>query len=233
MSYRAILFGLCVVMVFSAAKVSTLAFDEPGTSTSVQAASWMAPFSSVASDAPRSITAADTTGSTYELLSAIYGYSQYTPEQKASLPSIDEATLWLARCIYSETKIPHEQELVAWVVRNRVETDFRGRSTYRGVVMDPYQFSAFNPNSPKRSFYMNLTPETQLPGWQQALTIAHYVRRADTAYRPFSIKTRHFFSEVSMPNNQFPYWVQQREHVSPGWNYTVDSRRFRFYEKVS
>jgi hypothetical protein len=166
-------------------------------------------------------------------LSAIYGYSQYTPNQQASVSSMDEATLWLARCIYSETKIPHEQELVAWVVRNRVETEYRGRATYEGVVLDPYQFSAFNPGSPKRSFYMNLTPETQLPGWQQALTIAHYVRRADPAYRPFSIKTRHFFSEVSMPNNQFPYWVQQREHVSPGWNYTVDARRFRFYEKVS
>lgn len=219
-------------MVFSAANMSMTSLDAPGPSTSLQAASWMASFTT-SSPSPRSITAADTTGATYELLSAIYGYSQYTPNQQAPMSSMDEATLWLARCIYSETKIPHEQELVAWVVRNRVETEYRGRATYEGVVLDPYQFSAFNPGSPKRSFYMNLTPETQLPGWQQALTIAHYVRRADPAYRPFSIKTRHFFSEVSMPNNQFPYWVQQREHVSPGWNYTVDARRFRFYEKVS
>lgn len=232
MSYRAIIAGLCVVMVFSAAKVSTIAFDAESSPTSIQAASWMA--SLTATDrAPRSIQASDTTGATYELLSAIYGYSQNMPDQASALSSIDEATLWLARCIYSETKVPHEQELVAWVVRNRVETEYRGRSSYEDVVLDAYQFSAFNPNAPKRSFYTNLTPDTQLPGWQQALTIAHYVRRADPAYRPFSIKTRHFFSEVSMPNNQFPYWVQQREHVSPGWNYTVDQRRFRFYAKIS
>ncbi len=37
------------------------------------------------------------------------------------LKKIDNETLWLARCIYSETKRPEEQELVAWVVRNRVE----------------------------------------------------------------------------------------------------------------
>ncbi|PEN14665.1 hypothetical protein CRI94_04905 [Longibacter salinarum] len=233
MSYRAIFFGLSIVLVFSAAKVSTLTFGESGRSSSLYAASWAAAFTPAPSHGPRTITAADTTGEAYELLSAIYGYSQHTSGQSASLPSIDNATLWLARCIYSETKIPHEQELVAWVVRNRVETEYRGRSDYKDVVLDPYQFSAFNPNSQKRSFYMNLTPETQLPGWQRALTIAHYVRRADPAYRPFSIKTRHFFSEISMPNNQFPYWVQQREHVSPGWNYTVDSRRFRFYEKIS
>ena len=30
--------------------------------------------------------------------------------------------LWLARAMYSETKRPHEQELVAWVVRNRLES---------------------------------------------------------------------------------------------------------------
>ncbi len=237
MSYRATIAGLCilmvgVLMVFSAAKVSTNTFDTTASSTSLQAASWMASLTA-SNRAPRSIQAGDTTGTTYQLLSAIYGHSQYTPDQASALPSISDATLWLARCIYSETKVPHEQELVAWVVRNRVETDFRGRSTYKGVVLDPYQFSAFNPNAPKRSFYTHLTPETQLPGWQQALAIAHYVRRADPAYRPFSIKTRHFFSEISMPNNQFPYWVQQREHVSPGWNYTVDQRRFRFYAKVS
>ena len=239
MSYRAtIACVLVLLMVFSAAKVTTMAFETERTAaTSPQSASWVssrtAPGRMASTRGTTSISASDTTGATYDLLRAVYGHSQYAPESHDQLPAIDGATLWLARCIYSETKVPHEQELIAWVVRNRVETDFRGQSTYQGVVLDPYQFSAFNPNAPKRSFYTGLTPETQLAGWQRALRIAHYVRHADPAYRPFSIKTRHFFSEMSMPGNRFPYWVKQREHVSPGWDYTVDQRRFRFYEKVS
>ena len=183
----------------------------------------------------RPTATADTSGADFQLLQAVYGpSSQGITDPYASLPLMDEATLWLARAVYSETKLPHEQELVAWVIRNRVETGFRGRSTYKSVVLDPYQFSAFNPDAPRRQFYMSLTPETRLPAWQQALSIAHYVRHADPAYRPFSIKTRHFFSEVSMPSDQrFPYWVEQHRFVSPGWNYTVDARRFRFYAEIS
>jgi hypothetical protein len=65
--------------------------------------------------------------------------------------AVSEDVLWLARVIYSETKRPHEQELVAWVVRNRVETAYRGKDTYRSTVLDPWQFSAFNANAPKRT----------------------------------------------------------------------------------
>lgn len=176
----------------------------------------------------------DTSSTHYRLLSAVYGPSQSVGiDPRATLPEMDESTLWLARVMYSETKLPHEQELVAWVVRNRVETRYRGESTYKGVVLDPYQFSAFNPGAKRRAFYMSLTPDIQLPGWQKALRIAHYVRHADPAYRPFSIKTRHFFSEVSMPNQRFPHWADPHRFVSPGWNFTVDARRFRFYEKIS
>src|SRR5690606_41478736 len=104
---------------------------------------------------------------------------------------IDPETLWLARCIYSETKRPEEMELVAWVVRNRVETRYRGRSSYRDVVLDPFQFSAFNPNNPKRSFYSTLDTRRPIGSWQRALTIAHSVRQAEAEYRPFSMQTRH------------------------------------------
>ena len=56
-------------------------------------------------------------------------------------PEPNASTLWLARAIYSETKLPHEQELVAWVVRNRVETAYRGRRSYRAVVLDPGRYA--------------------------------------------------------------------------------------------
>lgn len=173
-------------------------------------------------------------GASHELLEAAYG----TPSEEVrpaiqNLPEVDNATLWLARAVYSETKKPHEQELVAWVVRNRVETQYRGQSTYRGVVLDPSQFSAFNYGSGKRSFYMNLQPETPLDSWQQALHVAYYVRHADSAYRPFHISTRHFFSQVSMPYHQFPRWASQSHKVDPQWEITLDEWRFRFYANLS
>ena len=175
----------------------------------------------------------DTASTQYALLRAVYGGTGTQPDPTAALPPMDQETLWLARAIYSETRLPHEQELVAWVIRNRVDTEYRGKSTYKGVVLDPYQFSAFNPGAPRRAFYRTLTPDNPLPAWQQALRIAHYVRHADPAYRPFSIKTRHFFSEIAMPNRDFPYWVEHHRFVSPGQRYQVDAERFRFYKSIS
>ena len=171
----------------------------------------------------------------FEQLSAAYAPASSQLSASIAPPvEVDEPTLWLARAIYSETKLPHEQELVAWVVRNRVETRYRGKSTYRGVVLDPYQFSAFNPGSSKRSFLRQLGPETPLPQWQQALWVAHYVRRAAPVYRPFSIETRHFYSERSMEGQLAPYWAESSHFVPPNRRrYTVDDRRFRFYEKTS
>ena len=52
------------------------------------------------------------------------------PRKLTPLPPemIDNETLWLARAIFSETKRPEEQILVAWVIRNRVETGYRGNA---------------------------------------------------------------------------------------------------------
>ena len=147
---------------------------------------------------------------------------------------LEEPTLWLARAIYSETKRPHEQELVAWVVRNRVDTGYRGKHTYREVVLDPYQFSAFNPGADKRSFLRQLSPDAPLPRWRQALWIAQYVRHAAPTYRPFSIETRHFYSERSMKGRPVPYWAEGSRFVpATEQRYRVDERRFRFFEQVS
>jgi hypothetical protein len=221
MSKRALILWVCFgVLLLSAAKVTTVLHPEE-------------------SAAPRlsEHTTEDVTSAQqqkFSLLSAAYGPTDPAVETPTLMPTpVNESTLWLARAIYSETKLPHEQELVAWVVRNRVETGYRGQTTYKEVVLDPYQFSAFNPEDPKRSFFLSLTPEFQLPAWQQALWIAHYVRHADPAYRPFSIQTRHFYSERSMDGHRHPYWVERQQFVSPGWDYRVNERRFRFYKEIS
>ncbi len=151
---------------------------------------------------------------------------------EAERPTIDqEEVLWLARCIYSETKQPSEQELVAWVVRNRVETGYRGNTSYRDAVLDPWQFSAFNQNSPKRSYYSGLSASSTAPGFQTALKIAERVAHAPAAQRPFAQETRHFYSERSMVGGKTPKWAVDEEPVKLAKR--VDPRRFRFYDSVS
>lgn len=148
--------------------------------------------------------------------------------------AVDDETLWLARCIYSETKRPEEQELVAWVVRNRVETGYRGKRSYRDVVLDPYQFSAFNPNSRKASHYKSLGVNSSATGWQHALNIAYHVRFADSALRPFPDETRHFYSERSMPSHdRHPDWAEGLEPVKPMRPVKLEVKRFRFFEGIN
>ena len=151
-----------------------------------------------------------------------------------SLDAIDEETLWLARCIFSESKRPTEQELVAWVVRNRVETGYRKKTTYQDTVLDPYQFSAFNTNYPRRAFYTSLDAHSDIPGWKTALQIAHYVRHARSETRPFPRTTRHFYSERSLPDSvQHPAWAAGREPVEFNRDYEIEAERFRFFAGVS
>ena len=149
-----------------------------------------------------------------------------------SLESVSDDVLWLARCMYSETKKPHEQELVGWVIRNRVETEYRGQSTYEGVVLDPYQFSAFNPGSPKRRLYTTISPESDSESFRRTLAIAHDVYHARSTSRPFPKKTRHFYSERSMVGGAAPNWSTGHRPIRPT-GFRVDPRRFRFYSGVA
>jgi hypothetical protein len=146
--------------------------------------------------------------------------------------NVSEDVLWLARCIYSETKRHDEQELVAWVVRNRVETGYRGQRTYRGVVLDPFQFSAFNPGSTKRRLYTGLQPTSTSRGWPTALQIAHEVYYAPGHVRPFPKQTRHFYSERSMVGGATPDWARGKTPIRLT-GHRIDPRRFRFYASIA
>ena len=145
--------------------------------------------------------------------------------------AVYRATLWLARCVYSETDRRHEQELVAWVVRNRVETNYREESAYSRVVMDPFQFSAFNRRSRARDFLLTLDTTYAAPRWQQAIGVARSVILADPSERPFPITTRHFYSERSLGDYEVPIWSLEEEPISVG-AYEIDEKRFRFYDRV-
>jgi hypothetical protein len=156
------------------------------------------------------------------------------PRRLKPLPpeKISTETLWLARAIFSETKRPEEQMLVAWVIRNRVETRFRGRNTYHAVVLDPYQFSAFLPDNLKRPYYSGLGGHSDVPGWQTALRIADSVRLSNASERPFSIDTRHFYSERSMAKGGGPKWADGRAPVALKPALRVDELRFRFFAGI-
>lgn len=165
-----------------------------------------------------------------ELPTAVVAVSDAPPP--FSLADVSDDVLWLARCIYSETKRNDEQELVAWVIRNRVETGYRGETTYDGVVLDPYQFSAFNPGDPKRRLYTSLTPLSNSPAFHRALEVAHNVYHARPSERPFSKRTRHFYSERSMVGGRSPNWSEGHQPVQPA-KFKIDPRRFRFYSGVA
>lgn len=159
------------------------------------------------------------------------------PVEVSAAPAFDptqvkEDVLWLARVIYSETKRTDEQELVAWTVRNRVETQYRGKATYERVALDPWQYSAFNRNSPKRHHYSTLSATSTARGFQGALRVAHEVYYADASERPFAQTTRHFYSERSMVGGETPAWAVGKQPVQLA-DYDIDPRRFRFFAAIA
>jgi hypothetical protein len=157
------------------------------------------------------------------------------PKRLPPLPpdKIDSETLWLARAIFSESKRPEEQYLVAWVIRNRVETRYRGKKTYKAVVLDPHQFSAFRNKSSVRKFYTSLDSMSKTPGWNQALRLAYGIKHSDARYRPFSATTRHFYSARSMGAKRHPAWSDGKSPVEPDFSVEINSNRFRFFDGIS
>lgn len=149
--------------------------------------------------------------------------------RRLSPVAMDEV-IWLARCMYSESDRLNEQELVAWVVRNRVETAYRGR-TYREVILEAKQFSAFNEPTKRREHIMSLSSDTPLLSWQRTLEKALDVYQAPTSDRPFAQTVRHFYSPISMVGGGKPHWADGDKALSSA-RLGVDRRRFIFFDDV-
>lgn len=145
-------------------------------------------------------------------------------------PLQQDEVVWLARCIYSESDRADEQRLVAWVVRNRVETRYRGY-TYREVILEAQQFSAFNTPTPRRERILDLDADSPAAPWRQALGIALDVYEADASKRPFAVTTRHFYSPVSMTGRDRPLWAEGRTPLSSE-RLGVDPDRFLFFDGI-
>lgn len=149
---------------------------------------------------------------------------------EAMPPMEMDEVIWLARCIYSESNLPHEQEHIAWVVRNRVDTQYRGE-TYREVILEPLQFSLFNTNTPRRTYILGLNQNSRYKHWQKALSIAADVYEAAPSERPFSVETRHFYSPVSMKGKSAPDWAKGVDPLNSA-DYGIDADRFLFFEEI-
>jgi hypothetical protein len=136
--------------------------------------------------------------------------------------------LWTARAIYSETKRIHEMRYVAWVVRNRYESGFRGE-TFKDVILHPKQFSAFNRGNPRRSYYLSLQPKdaTENARWHKALQIAKGVIDSPFSWNPLPPNTYHFYSERSMEGRNHPSWRWRLTHVEVEH---IEENRFRFFK---
>lgn len=146
----------------------------------------------------------------------------------------DPRTIWLARAVYSETNKRSEMKYVAWVIRNRVELNFRGDSTYSSVILASKEFSAFNRGKRFRFHYAtkpynHINKNTRNTGtWKDALEVSRNVIYSDTTERPFSKYTLFFYSEISMPSYKpHPEWTSKYERVGLR---DVETKRFRFFK---
>ena len=145
-------------------------------------------------------------------------------EDSISPAQESEEILWLARVIYSETKNEDEMRLIAWVVRNRVENDYWGDTTYKSVVTRKNQFSGLNYGDLQYSHNISLTYDDKYMVWQKALSTATEIYNASDSQRPFARDVQHFYSPnvISAPN-----WAENDKHA-----FSTNNDSFAFYKNV-
>lgn len=122
--------------------------------------------------------------------------------------------LWLARATMSETKDLDEAYHIMWIIRNRVDSGYRNKHTYQDVILDPYQFSTFNPTEDeallkRKRFYMNRNFDDDNYGnWHVILKMAAVVISLDDAWNPYDITTRHFVHQKALVSK--PSWLKSK-----------------------
>jgi spore germination cell wall hydrolase CwlJ-like protein len=142
----------------------------------------------------------------------------------------DNEILWFARAIYSETKIPAEQALIAWVIRNRVESP-KYPDTYREVVLQNGQFSGFSPRDAQYRVNTTLSFAQHSPAWDSAVATAKAVYSADPALRPLGGTVLHFYSPVSVSAE--PQWAEGKVAYQVIHDQKTNKVRFAFYADIN
>lgn len=153
----------------------------------------------------------------------------------------EKAVKWMARILYTESPRASEQYFIAWTVRNRYEDHYQGATTYRGLALAPFEYSAFNDAS-KRKYYSSIG-ELYLPKsktrWKQSLEIARYVISAPSFSRPIDKEALHFYAPVGMKGctkvrqmSEYgcrPYWARGKSQEE----IPIQVNRLRIFAGVS
>lgn len=161
---------------------------------------------------------------------------------------------WAALTVVTETNQPHEMLPILWVLRRRVESP-RFPDTMQAVVLQPRQFSAWNPWTHGRykgqfpveeqwhELWKTLDQREQEKLYPAALDCALVVlggQRPQTTVvvppatswqAPFGPEVCWYYSPISMvPKGQAPVWAPSaRRRFTPSG---IDPDRFVFCEAV-
>jgi len=150
--------------------------------------------------------------------------------------------LWLGLVGATETDRPEEWPLVQWAVRRRVEAKGRFRDDVAGVVtveqyddvvLDDWQFSAFNAYRNRADTWSIYREVSQtIPPQRVALATdcAKWVLGTPERGAPFGPRVYYFYSPISMkPPGSLPKWNWEklRRFAMPG----IDPYRFVFAEE--
>lgn len=144
-------------------------------------------------------------------------------------------TEWLALCLASESNLDHEWPCIGWVIRNRVKAE-RYPDTYRGVVLQPKQFSYFNAlTTGPENRSLDLIWIEAMKGYAGRIyrerpavhACAERVLRAQPFEAPFGPDVQHYYSPVSMkPLGSAPAWAPKAKRLfTPSG---IDPQRFVF-----
>jgi N-acetylmuramoyl-L-alanine amidase len=116
----------------------------------------------------------------------------------------DTEQLILARAIFGEARgLSEEGKLaVGWTIKNRV-LDSRWGNTYKEVILEPHQYSAFNEQDPNWAYVKNpLIKETQKKSWYECYKIAGKIIKNKIGDPTDG--ANHYFSDYIAP----PYWAK-------------------------
>lgn len=145
-------------------------------------------------------------------------------------PFEEQEILWLARGVYSETKNEEEMRLIAWVIRNRVETKYRG-TTYQEVLTSEKQFSGLHISSSEYKNNRSLDySDTKNKDWRVALAIAKEVFTVDESTRPFPKTVRHFYSPALI--DAAPEWAREENPYQNIAYLETPKPNFVFYNAI-
>nr|NIR47466.1 hypothetical protein [candidate division KSB1 bacterium]NIS23059.1 hypothetical protein [candidate division KSB1 bacterium]NIT70124.1 hypothetical protein [candidate division KSB1 bacterium]NIU93168.1 hypothetical protein [candidate division KSB1 bacterium]NIW68208.1 hypothetical protein [candidate division KSB1 bacterium] len=97
-------------------------------------------------------------------------------------------------------------ELIGWVLRNRVKTQYLGDTTYEAVARRKHQFSGLNPYDKQYHTNVTMSYHDRNTAWQNALKVASEVYAAPEADRPFPGDVKHFYSPQSVA--RVPDWAR-------------------------